>query len=89
MLLVKDVPFNFFDKCLQAFNILKKELVNAPIMVAPNWELPFDLMYDVSDFAIGAILGQRRDKHFQPIYYASCTLTKTQQNYTIIEKSFL
>ena len=76
MLLVKNVTFNFFDECLQAFNRLKKELVNAPIMVASDWDLPFELMCDASDFAIGAVLGQRRDKHFQPIYYASRTLTK-------------
>ena len=58
-------------------------------MVAPNWELPFELMCDASDFAIGAVLGQRREKHFQPIYYANRTLTKPQQNYTTIEKELL
>ena len=68
---------------------MKKELVNTPIMVAPNWDLPFELMCDVSDFAIGAVLGQKKKKHFQPIYYASRTLTKTQQNYTTIENKLL
>ena len=46
MLLVKDVPFNFSDECLQAFNRLKKEFVNAPIMMIPDWDLPFELMCD-------------------------------------------
>ena len=46
-------------------------------------------MCDASDFAIGAMLGQRREKHFQPIYYASCTLTEPQQNYTTTEKELL
>ena len=64
MLLEKDMSFNFSNDCLQAFNRLKKELVNAPIMVASDWDLPFELMYDRSDFAIGAMLGQRREKHF-------------------------
>ena len=59
MLLDKDVPFNFSNDCLQAFNRLKKELVNAPIMVAPDWDLPFELMCDASDFAIGVVLGQK------------------------------
>ena len=76
MLLVKDVTFDFSDECLQAFNRLKKELVNTPIIVAPYWDLPFELMCDANDFAIGAMLGQIRDKHFQPIYYASRTLTE-------------
>ena len=58
-------------------------------MVAPNWELPFELMCDASDFAIGAVLGQRRDKHFYPLYYASLTSTEPQQNYTATENELL
>ena len=49
---------------MQAFETLKKELTKAPIMVAPDWNLPFELMYDASDMAIRAVLGQRKDKHF-------------------------
>ena len=89
MLLVKDTPFNFFNDCFQAFNRLKNELVNAPIMVAPDWDLPFELMCDASDFSIGAMLGKRREKYFQSIYYASRTLIKPQQNYTTTEKELL
>ena len=58
-------------------------------MVAPDWNLPFELMCDASDMAIGAVRGQRKDKHFQPIYYVSRTLFETQQNYTTIEKELL
>ena len=88
-LLQKDVPFQFSEECLEAFNILKNKLINAPIMVAPDWDLPFEIMCDASDYAVGAVLGQRRNKHFQPIYYASKTLTVTQQNYTTTEKELL
>nr|GEW65555.1 reverse transcriptase domain-containing protein [Tanacetum cinerariifolium] len=42
----------------------------APILIAPNWDLPFELICDASDFAIGAVLGQRHEKHFKPIHYA-------------------
>nr|GEV31141.1 reverse transcriptase domain-containing protein [Tanacetum cinerariifolium] len=42
----------------------------APILIAPDWDMPFELMCDASDFAIGAILGKRQDKHFRPIHYA-------------------
>ena len=42
-LLMMDVPFDFNDKCMQTFNILKEQLVSAPIVVAPNWSLPFEL----------------------------------------------
>ncbi|GJX94186.1 reverse transcriptase domain-containing protein [Tanacetum coccineum] len=59
-LLEKDVPFVFSQDCIDAFETLKKKLTEAPILVVPNWNLPFKLMCDASDFAIGAILGQRR-----------------------------
>ena len=87
--LIKNVSFVFLDECKQAFETLKNALVNAPIMVAPDWDFPFELMCDGSDYALGAILGQRKNKQFQPIYYASKTLNETQQNYTTTEKELL
>ena len=60
---------------------LKKKLVSAPIVVAPDWNLPFDLMCDMSDYAIGVVLGQKRDRTFQVIYYVSRTLNDAQLNY--------
>ena len=88
-LLVKDVPFIFSDECLQAFEFLKEKLTTAPIMVSPDWGQPFVLMCDASDFAVGAVLGQKIDKKFQPIYYASKTLTDAQTHYTTTEKELL
>nr|GFA30337.1 reverse transcriptase domain-containing protein [Tanacetum cinerariifolium] len=46
-------------------------------------------MCDASDFAIGAVLGQRHEKHFWPIHYASKTLTDAKSNYTTMEKEML
>ncbi|GJS82300.1 reverse transcriptase domain-containing protein [Tanacetum coccineum] len=63
--------------------------LQAPILIAPNWDLPFELMCDASDFAIGAVLGQRHEKHFRPIHYASKTLIEAQTNYTTTEKELL
>ena len=88
-LLIKDTPFVFSKECQQAFETLKHALVNAPIMVALDWDLSFELMCDVSDYALGAVLSQRKNKQFQPIYYASRTLNDTQQNYTTTEKELL
>ncbi|KAA3456837.1 Transposon Ty3-I Gag-Pol polyprotein [Gossypium australe] len=51
-LLEKDVPFNFNQECLDAFNIIKDKLINSPIIIAPDWNLPFELMCDASDFAV-------------------------------------
>ncbi|GJS71554.1 reverse transcriptase domain-containing protein [Tanacetum coccineum] len=66
-----------------------KENCRAPILIAPDWDLPFELMCDASDFAIGAVLGQRKNKHFQPIHYASKTMTEAQAHYTTTEKELL
>nr|GFA18820.1 DNA-directed DNA polymerase [Tanacetum cinerariifolium] len=85
----RDTPFVFSKDCIQAFQTLKKKLTEAPILIAPNWDLPFELMCDASDFAIGAVLGQRHEKHFWPIQYASKTLTDAESNYTTTEKEML
>ena len=85
----KDSVFYFNADCIKAFKTLKSQLTSAPIMVSPNWSLPFELMCDASDFAVGAVLGQREGKHFHPIYFASKTLNNAQQNYTVTEKELL
>nr|GFA86740.1 retrovirus-related Pol polyprotein [Tanacetum cinerariifolium] len=54
---VDDTPFIFSEDCIKAFQTLKQKLTEAPILIAPNWDLPFELMCDASDFAIGAVLG--------------------------------
>ena len=69
--------------------MLKKKLISAPVIVTPNWDLPFELMCDASDYAVGAVLGQRIDKQFRAIYYASQTLNEAQLNYTTTEKELL
>ncbi|GKE96605.1 reverse transcriptase domain-containing protein [Tanacetum coccineum] len=63
-LLEKDTSFFFSKEYIEASQTLKKKLTEAPILVAPDWDLPFELMCDASDFAIGAVLGQRKTKHF-------------------------
>ncbi|GJV45626.1 reverse transcriptase domain-containing protein [Tanacetum coccineum] len=88
-LLEKDTPFVFSQDCINAFETLKKKLTEAPILVVPDWNLPFELMCDASDYAIGAVLRQRKTKHFQLIHYASKTMTEAQIHYTITEKEML
>jgi hypothetical protein len=88
-LLAKETPFNFDEACLEAFEKLRALLSSAPIMKTPNWSLPFEIMYDASDYVVGAILGQREDKLPHAIYYASKTLLEAQVNYTTTEKELL
>ena len=79
-LLQKDIPFVFYADCVEAFEILKKALIYAPIVQPPNWSLPFEIMWDASDYAVGAVLGQRVDKKLNVIHYASKILDRAQRN---------
>ncbi|KAL4290902.1 hypothetical protein GQ457_14G014410 [Hibiscus cannabinus] len=63
-LLEQGRPFEFNDDCAKAFNLLKQKLVTAPIVEPPDWKLPFELMCDASDYAVGAVLGQRKGRSF-------------------------
>nr|GEZ00900.1 reverse transcriptase domain-containing protein [Tanacetum cinerariifolium] len=87
--LSKNTLFIFSKDCIKAFQMLMKKLTEAPILIAPNWDMPFELMCDASDFAIGAVLGQHHEKHFRPIHYASKTMTDAESNYTTTEKEML
>jgi hypothetical protein len=88
-LLQKDVPFNFNKKCLAAFRTLKRALIIAPIIQLPDWSQPFEIMCDASDYAVGAVLGQRKEGKVHSIYYASKTLNGAQLNYATMEKELL
>nr|GEY30840.1 DNA-directed DNA polymerase [Tanacetum cinerariifolium] len=81
---------NLFQSCLSHLErMLKRKLTEAPILIAPDWDMPFGLMCNASDFAIGAVLGQHQDKHFRPIHYASKTMTEAESNYTMTKKEML
>ncbi|MCQ7416356.1 RNA-directed DNA polymerase, partial [Salmonella enterica] len=68
-LLCTDHVFDFNADCRKAFETLKAALISAPILCAPNWNLPFEVMCDASDAAVGAMLGQKQGKFIHPIYY--------------------
>ncbi|CAM8987446.1 unnamed protein product [Rhodiola kirilowii] len=88
-LLCQDAKFNFDESCFNAFYTLKSALTSAPVVKPPNWELPFELMCDASDFAVGAVLGQCIDKKLHVIYYASKVLAGAAANYTTTEKKMI
>nr|GEV01817.1 reverse transcriptase domain-containing protein [Tanacetum cinerariifolium] len=88
-LLEKDTPFFFSKKCVEAFQTLNRKLTEAPILIALDWDMPFELMCDARDIAIGAVLAQRQEKHFRLIHYASKTVTEAESNYIITEKEML
>ena len=69
--------------------MLKQALIKAPILQSPNWDLPFEITCDASDYAVGSVLGQRLDKKPTAICYPSKTLIQAQINYTTTEKELL
>jgi hypothetical protein len=68
---------------------LKKALVSAPAIYPPDWHLPFEIMCDASDYAVGAVLSQSKHKKHYAISYTCKTLTGPQLNYTTMEKELL
>ncbi|GJR08930.1 reverse transcriptase domain-containing protein [Tanacetum coccineum] len=77
------------------YEVIKQEVIKLldagliyPISNSP-WDLPFEIMCDASDFVVGEVLGQRKTKHFQPIHYASKTMSEAQAHYTTMEKELL
>ncbi|GJV60646.1 reverse transcriptase domain-containing protein [Tanacetum coccineum] len=81
----------FYRRFIKDFSQVARPMTQllAPIMIKPDWLLPFEVMCDASDYADGALLGQRIDKHFKLIHYANKTMNEAQENYTTTEKELL
>ena len=89
ILLEKDIKFYFDESFQKAFEEINSRLLEAPIMAKPDWNREFEIMCDASDFAMGAVLGQKDEKVFKAIYYASKTFNEAQENYSTTEKEML
>nr|GEX26266.1 reverse transcriptase domain-containing protein [Tanacetum cinerariifolium] len=91
VIIAKDLSVEEKTALITVLNLsnTQRKVTEAPILIALDWDMPFDLMCDASDFAIGAILGQRQEKHFRPIHYASKTMTEAESNYTTTKKEML
>ena len=88
-LVEKDAKFEWDAECQEKFEEFKEYLTTTPIVRAPNWHLPFEVMCDASDLAVGAVLGQRIEGKSYVVNYASKTLNEAQRNYTTMEKELL
>nr|GEY81235.1 reverse transcriptase domain-containing protein [Tanacetum cinerariifolium] len=86
---ISKLPHPTTVKGIRSIQDLKEKLTEALILIAPNWDQPFELMCDASDFAVGAVLGQRIKKHFRPIHYSSKTMNQAEANYTTTKKEML
>ena len=88
-LLEKDAKFLWDEDCQRSFEELKAHLTTAPIVRAPNCQLPFEVMCDASGLTIGVVLGQREGGKPYVVYYASKTLNEAHRNYTTTKKELL
>ena len=85
----KNANFDFDESCRTTFEEIKSILVSSPIMLTPDRSNEFEIMCDVSDYAMGAVLGQRTKKIFKAIYYVSKTFNEAHENYSTAEKEML
>lgn len=88
-LLQYDITFEFDDACVVAFETLMKALVTSSTIIARDWDKPFEIMCNASDYVVDGVLWQRHNKVFHFIYYASRTMIEPQLNYSTIEKELL
>nr|GEW86791.1 reverse transcriptase domain-containing protein [Tanacetum cinerariifolium] len=86
---VKEYSVHFLRRLYQSFPNVKEKTHGSFNLDCSKLDLPFELMCDASDFAIGTVLGQHHEKHFRHIHYASKTMTDAKSNYTTTEKEML
>ena len=77
--LQKEFEFHFDECCLDAFNQLKQDLISAPIVQAPDGNLPFELMCDASNVSVGVVRGQKNEGRHQVICYINKTLDQHKE----------
>ena len=85
----RDIKFDFDEACRTAFEEIRARFATGHAIATPDWNKKFEIMHDVSDFAMGAVLGQRIEKTFKDIYYASKSFNEAQENYSTTEKEML
>jgi len=85
-LIKKTTIWNFDEECKEAFDTLKQKLIEYPILRAPDFELEFILYTDASNWALGAVLAQRKGSEEYVVAYASKLLQAAEKNYPISEK---
>ena len=81
-----DLPGVWTEECTKAFNKLKNQLSTAPVLIPLEWNKPFEVHVDASNFAIGSVLSQKNEEgHDCPIYFSSRQLSGAEKNYSVTE----
>lgn len=85
-LLQKDVKFVWTEREQNAFDLLKKCLTEAPVLVCPDFNQKFEIHVDASLIGVGAVLIQRKNRKERVVAYASKTLNRQQRNWSTTER---
>lgn len=85
----KNVKFIWTEECNKSFELIKNQLVSAPILTCPDFSKPFVLQTDASAFGIGAVLTQQFEDGEKVISYLSRSLTRSERNYSTTERECL
>ena len=89
-LLKKDVPWDWTPARQLAFETLKGRITQAPVLTMPDYEKPFELEVDASNYALGAVLNQQDiNNHIHPVVFYSSTLSAAERNYGVYDKELL
>uniref|UniRef100_A0AAQ4RI62 Gypsy retrotransposon integrase-like protein 1 n=1 Tax=Gasterosteus aculeatus aculeatus TaxID=481459 RepID=A0AAQ4RI62_GASAC len=88
-LLQKDQPFVWAEDCESAFNTLQEALASAPILAAPDPEVPFVLDTDASGDGVGAVLSQAGPEGERVVAYYSKALNKAERRYCVTRRELL
>ncbi|CAF1125194.1 unnamed protein product [Brachionus calyciflorus] len=81
--------FDWTTEREELFVSLKKDLIEAPILIFPDFNNPFELFCDASATHVGAVLVQRINGVAHPVAFASRLLTKQERNYSASERELL
>lgn len=88
-LLHKTNRWQWGEEQQEAFDALKKALMEPPVLARPDFSKPFTVQRDASKYAIGVVSTQEGEDGDHPIVYASRVLSKAERNYTVTKKEVL
>ncbi|KAK7106504.1 hypothetical protein V1264_017754 [Littorina saxatilis] len=88
-LLKKEIQWTWGDAQERAFQRLKEQLTSPPVLAHYSTSLPTKVSADASSYGLGAVLLQERDGEWQPVFFASRSMTSTEQRYAQVEKEAL
>ena len=77
------------DNCVKSVALIQQYISESPILILPNYDIPFVVQTDASSVGIGGVLLQERDGILHPVCFCSKKLLPREQNFSVIEREAL